>query len=188
MPFDTQSTVSDDTLIARYASGDQSAARALTARHLGRVLALGQRMLGDQAEAEDIAQETMLRLWRHAPDWEPGRAQVGTWLYKVASNLCIDRLRKSRRTELVDVPEQVDERPTAEANLQARGTANAIAAALEGLPPRQKLALTLRFLEDHENPDIAEIMEISVDAVESLLARGKRALAAKLQDQRDDLL
>ena len=188
MPFDTQSELSDDALVARYAQGDQSAARALTARHLGRILALAYRMLGDRSEAEDVAQDAMLRLWKVAPDWQPGRAQVSTWLYRVASNLCIDRLRKAGRTDLGEVPEQADDRPGAEDALQTKGRAEAIGAALAALPERQKLALTLRFLEDRENPEIADIMEISVDAVESLLARGKRGLASLLHNQRDSLM
>lgn len=188
MPFDTATDLSDDCLLAAYATGDQSAARALTARHLGRVMALAYRMLGDRAEAEDVAQETMLRLWRSAADWEPGRAKVSTWLHKVASNLCIDRLRKSKRTDFGEVPDVEDDRPGADDDLQSQGRATAVHDALATLPPRQKLALTLRFLEERDNPEIAEIMEISVDAVESLLARGKRTLAAYLGDQREHLL
>ena len=75
-------------------TGDRLAARALTERLVPRVLGYASRMLGgDRAEAEDVTQEAMLRLWRMAPDWRPGEAQVSTWLYRVVTNLCTDRQR-----------------------------------------------------------------------------------------------
>lgn len=178
--------VADAELVARYAAGDQSAARALTERHAPRVFALARRMLGEAAEAEDVAQETMLRLWRIAPDWED-RAAVGTWLYRVASNLCIDRLRKRRPLSPGPVPEVEDEAPGALRGLEARDRAAALEAALGALPERQRLAIVLRHFEDRSNPEIAAVLELSVEAVESLLARGRRALAAALSGRRAEL-
>lgn len=188
MAFDSSDPETDDVLLAQFANGDQAAARSLTARHLGPVLALAFRMLGDRAEAEDVAQDAMLRLWRIADSWEPGRAKVSTWLHRITANLCIDRLRKKRGRNTEEMPELADERPGVESQLQQTDQTEAIQHALAKLPTRQRLALTLKFLEERNNPDIAEIMDISVDAVESLIARGKRALASHLADQRDALL
>ncbi|MBB5515547.1 RNA polymerase sigma-70 factor (ECF subfamily) [Rubricella aquisinus] len=186
-PNDPYPDVDDDTLVARYAMGDQSAARALTTRHASRLIALGYRMLGDRAEAEDVAQEALMRLWKTAADWQAGGAKLSTWLYRVASNLCIDRLRRARSEPLDAAPEQIDEAPSVEARLQTQSRAAALHAALATLPERQRLAVSLRFLDDLANPEIADIMELSVDAVESLLARGKRALAAQLRPMGDAL-
>ena len=84
----------DAELLQRYANGDAAAARLLTARLVPRLHGHALRVLGDRAEAEDVAQEAMLRLWRQAPKWRRGEAKVTTWLYRVVANLCTDRLRR----------------------------------------------------------------------------------------------
>lgn len=178
---------SDAALLARYAAGDQAAARLLTARHAPRVFAVARRMLGEQAEAEDVTQEAMLRLWRVAPDWQVGEAALGTWLYRVAANLCIDRLRRRREIASDSLPERADEAPGALARMQEDDRAAALHAALGGLPDRQRLAVVLRHFEERSNPEIAEILDTSVEAVESLLGRARRELAARLAPRRDEL-
>ncbi|MFQ8433512.1 RNA polymerase sigma factor [Amaricoccus sp. W119] len=186
MPLDGETGTSDAELLARYAAGEQSAARALTFRHAPRVLALARRMLGDAAEAEDVAQETLLRMWKVAPDWRE-EARLSTWLYRVASNLCVDRLRRRREHGLDGVPEVADGAASAQDGLEARDRAGALRAALGRLPDRQRLAIVLRHMEERSNIEIAEILGLSVDAVESLLARGRRALAERLMPRRAEL-
>lgn len=178
---------SDAELLARYADGDHSAARLLTEKHAHRVYALARRMLGDATEAEDIAQEAMLRLWRAAPGWEAGRASVGTWLYRVASNLCIDRIRRRREQSGTDLPDVADETPSALAELEQRDRSAALHDALLRIPERQRLAIVLRHFEDRSNPEIAVVLDTSVEAVESLLARGRRELARELLPRRSEL-
>ncbi len=187
MPFDAMADVPDDALIVLYGNGDVRAAEALTLRLTPRVLGYAARVLGDRAEAEDVAQEAMLRLWRQAPDWRQGEAKVTTWLYRVVSNLCTDRLRKARGVALDAVPEPEDDTPGAEAGLQEAARARALQQALDALPERQKQAVVLRHIEGLSNPEIAQIMDIGVEAVESLTARGKRALAAALAGRRAEL-
>ncbi|MEH7829014.1 RNA polymerase sigma factor [Gemmobacter denitrificans] len=190
MPLDDLSDLDDAALLARYATGDRMAARALTLRFTPRVLGYAARLLGDRAEAEDVAQEAMLRLWRIAPDWRSGEAQVATWLYRVVTNLVTDRARMRRRrpaTSLEDAPEIGDGQPGAEMRLMAADRLAALDAALACLPDRQRQAVVLRHIEGLANPEIAEILGIGVEAVESLTARGKRALAAALAGRRADL-
>ncbi|KMW60202.1 RNA polymerase sigma-70 factor, ECF family [Candidatus Rhodobacter oscarellae] len=188
LALDAFSSVSDELLLVAFGNGDMDAARALTMRLTPRALAQAARMLGgDRAEAEDVAQEAMLRLWKVAPEWRQGEAQVTTWLYRVVANLCTDRLRKARGVGIDAIPEPEDDRPGAEAGLQDAARARALDAALAGLPERQRQAVSLRHIEGLSNPEIAEIMDIGVEAVESLTARGKRALAAALADQRAEL-
>ena len=187
-----QASASDDpdaALLAAYAAGDGAAARALAARLLPQVLGQATRMLADRAEAEDVAQEAMMRLWRIAPDWRAGEAMVATWLYRVTANLCTDRLRKRRRAgpALDEIAEPLDPAPSAVDQMQALTRHEALAAALAELPERQAQAVVLRHLEGRNNPEIAAIMDISVRSVESLTARGKRALAAILAGQRHAL-
>ena len=190
MPRDTIAEIPDEALLVLYANGDPLAARALTLRLTPRVLAVAARMLADRAEAEDVAQEAMLRLWRIAPDWRQGEAKVSTWLYRVVFNLCADRLRGRRRqspTALDDAPEVADAAPGVEAALIEGDRMRALDAALAALPDRQRQAVVLRHLEGLSNPEIAEVMQVGVEAVESLTARGKRALAALLSGQRAEL-
>ncbi len=178
----------DDALIVRFASGDQSAARILSERHIGRLLALGTRMLRDSAEAEDVAQETMLRAWKNAGDWEPGKAKFSTWLHKVALNLCYDRLRKRKSAALDEVAEPVDDRASVQETMEGEERLTVLQDAIAALPERQRAAIQLRHFEERGNEDTAEILGVSVEAVESLLSRGRRALREKLAGQRAFLL
>ena len=184
MPLDAMSEISDEALLALYARGDRAAAQALTIRLTPRVLGQASRLLGDVAEAEDVAQEAMLRLWRIAHEWRQDEARVTTWLYRVVANLCTDRLRKRRNVGIDDVAEPPDNGPSPEARLQNASRAEALRDALAALPERQRQAVALRHLEGLSNPEIAEIMDTSLEAVESLTARGKRSLAKALLGQR----
>ena len=190
MALDALSEVSDETLLVLYANGDPAAARALTVRLVPRMLGYAARLLGDRTEAEDLAQEAMLRLWRIAPDWRQGEAKVTTWLYRVVTNMCTDRQRmrqRRRQTPLDDTPEMEDGAKTAEAGMIEADRMAALSAALALLPARQREAVVLRHIEGLTNPEIAVVMDIGVEAVESLTARGKRALAAILAGRREDL-
>lgn len=179
MALDAGRDEPDETLLHLCAQGDRAAARALALRLAPRALALARRMLADRSEAEDVAQEAMLRLWRIAPNWRAGAASPSTWLYRVTANLCIDRLR--RRRPMTDAaPDCPDPAPGAEADLMIGERAKALQAALQTLPERQRLAVVLRHFEERSNPEIAEILETSVEAVESLLVRARRELARKL--------
>lgn len=178
----------EGALLVAYANGDGSAARELTALAAPRVLGQALRMLGDRAEAEDVTQEAMLRLWRVAPDWRQGEARVATWLYRVVANLCTDRLRRRRAAVGMDeVAEPPDPAPSVADRLQGDARLRALSDAMAQLPERQAQAVTLRHLEGLSNPEIAAVMDIGVEAVESLTARGKRALAAILGGRRAEL-
>ena len=187
MPLDAYTDLADDALLAQYSQGDAAAARALTARLTPRVFRHAVRVLGDRAEAEDVAQDAMMRLWKVAPDWRMGEAKVSTWLYRVTANLCTDRLRRKRGVGLDEVDEPHDPSPSVTDQLQTRERMDALQAGLQTLPERQRQAVILRHIEGLANPEIAEILEISTEAVESLTARGKRALAQALAPAREKL-
>jgi len=180
MPFDAMNELSDDVLLVLYANGDRAAAGALTNRLTPLVFSLAFRLLGDQAEAEDIAQEAMLRLWKIAPNWRQGEAKVTTWLYRIVSNLCTDRHRRRKGLGLDEVAEPRDPTPSVERQMQDQDRARALRSALEGLPERQRQAVVMRHLEELPNPEIAQILGVSIEAVESLISRGKRQLKATL--------
>ncbi len=186
VPDELQPDSEQSALLARVAKGDGQAAALLTDMIAPRVLRYAARMLGNRDEAEDVTQEAMLRLWRMAPDWEAGNAQPSTWVYRVAANLCTDRLRR-RRPMAPELPDVADEALTQDARMMQQARARALEAGLMQLPDRQREAVILRHLEGLSNPEIAAIMMVGVEAVESLTARGKRKLAAILAGEREAL-
>jgi RNA polymerase sigma-70 factor (ECF subfamily) len=172
----------DEDLVRRVGQGDPAAAQTLVTRKLPRILSLAQRMLGDAVEAEDVAQETMLKAWRQAPKWTPGKARFDTWLHRVALNLCYDRLRRRREIPTDTPPDRPDEGPAPDRGLLAAETGMRVTAALKRLPDRQREAIVLCHYQELSNIDAAALMDISVEALESLLSRGRRALRLALSD------
>ena len=190
MPRDTLADISDETLLVLYANGDADASRLLTGRLAPRILGYAMRLLSDRAEAEDVTQETMLRLWQMAPDWRSGEAQVSTWAYRVVTNLCTDLRRTRQRRPAVGLEDTAELADGARGVLATMIETDRMAAlhnALAQLPERQRQAVVLRHIEGQSNPQIAQIMEIGVEAVESLTARGKRALSVVLAGRKHDL-
>ena len=183
-----QERADDDTLMAATATGDDRAFAALIDRHGARVAGLAQRMLGPSGDVDEVVQEAFLRLWTRAPAWQPGGAKVSTWLYRVASNLCIDRLRKPRTANLDDAVEPVDPSATPDRVHDAEVAGRRIDAALRELAPRQRLAIVLCHYQGLSNIEAAENLGVSVDALESLLARGRRALKKALEGDQDWLI
>lgn len=176
----------DEELVRRVARGDAAAVEALVARKLPRLLGLGTRILGDAAEAEDVAQEAFIRVWRSAGSWRPGKARFDTWLHRVALNLCHDRLRRRREQPMAEPPEQVDCAPLPDAGISAAETGGQVERALQALPPRQREAIVLTYYQELPNIDAAAVMEVSVDALESLLSRGRRSLRGLLKEDKDE--
>lgn len=174
----------DQVLLADVARGDQAAARRLVAEKLPRLIALGVRLLGDHGEAEDVAQETFVRTWRKAPRWKKGSAQLDTWMHTVALNLCRDRIRRRQRIMLGDVPDSMDPSLAADIQIEKDQRGIAVAEALARLPERQREALVLQCYQELSNLAAAEVMGISVEALESLLSRGRRRLRELLIEQK----
>jgi RNA polymerase sigma-70 factor (ECF subfamily) len=178
----------DEELVRRVGAGDRRAAAEIVRRHLPRMVGLARRMLGDAAEAEDVAQEVFLRVWKHAAGWKPGQAKFETWMHRVAMNLCLDRLRRVGRNAGEVSPETADGRASATRALDDRQRRERVRDALQKLPERQRAALVLCYYQDRTNIEAAEILGVSVDALESLLSRARRTLKSALAAERADLL
>ncbi|MEZ5937586.1 MAG: RNA polymerase sigma factor [Hyphomonadaceae bacterium] len=178
----------DEVLVSRIGQGDKRAATELVRRHLPKMVAVARRMLGDAAEAEDVAQEVFLRVWKHAATWTPGQAKFETWMHRVAMNLCLDRLRRSGRNAGEVSPETPDLKASATRDLEEKQRSARVHEAILELPERQRAALALCYFQEKSNIEAADILEISVEALESLLARARRSLKARLASDRADLL
>jgi len=181
-------TDSDESLMVLVAQGDHAACRTLVERHLGRIFAFASRTVGDRSEAEDIAQEVFTRLWQHAASWRPGAARLTTWLHRVALNLCLDHLSRKRAVNLDGVPEPIDPRKDAALLLHEKHVRAHVSSALHDLPDSQQAAVVLCHYQGFRNVEAAEIMGVSVEALESLLARARRTLREKLRAIAPDLL
>ncbi|MFM0476904.1 RNA polymerase sigma factor [Paraburkholderia strydomiana] len=172
----------DAELLEQVGRQDPAAVRTLVARKLPRLLAVATRMLGDRMEAEDVAQEVFVRIWKQATRWREGEAKFDTWIHRVALNLCYDRLRGRREDPGDDLPDEVDPAAPPDARLEARARGERVREALAALPARQREALVLTYYQEMSNTDAAALMGVTVDALESLLARARRSMRAQLAD------
>ena len=172
----------DAALMARVAAGDAAAFRALVERHAAMVHALAWRMLGT-AEAEDVVQESFTRLWVNAKGWTPSGGGLGGWLRRVATNLCLDRLRRPRTLGDALLADHADESPPADVQLDQARRQAAVAAAVRALPDRQRAAIVLTYYEGVPNAEAAAILGLGVKAVESLLVRARQGLVQILARQ-----
>jgi len=175
----------DVELLARIGNKEPAAVNEMVSRKLPRLLALASRILGDADEAKDVAQESFLRIWRQAASWRSGEARFDTWLHRVALNLCHDRLRKRKERPLEDDEsgiEPVDSAPRPDEQLEAAARSEQMAAALAALPDRQREAIVLQYYQELSNIEAAALMNISVDALESLLSRARRNLRSYLAE------
>jgi RNA polymerase sigma-70 factor, ECF subfamily len=179
---DSEAT-NDAVLMARIIAGDQAAFHRFAQRHVARFLAVAQRIIGNQSDAEEIVQDALLRVWLHAPEWQQGAAQVTTWVYRIVVNLALDYTRKNRGylLSLDDAGDPADPAPDAQMLAEGRQLESFITRAIAELPTRQRIALTLCYFEQMDCAEAAQIMQISVSAMESLLVRGRRTLRERLR-------
>ncbi len=178
---------SDDELLVRMMADDDRAFRSLVERHLDRAYALALRVVRNASDAEDIAQETFLRVWKYRHRWQPGRAKFTTWLYRVVMNRGIDLQRRPRSHPLDEAAEVEDGQADAVALVHRQQLQQRLEGALARLPVQQRVALTLSYYEDLSNADIAQVMNTSVTAVEALLKRGRQRLRETLKGLRPEL-
>lgn len=166
-------------LQAALAAGDRRAFERVVRQHYDRVYRIAWRMLGGAADAEDVAQEAFVRLWQGAHRLREA-GSLRAWLAKVASNLAVDRLRRRRPEVSGEVPEVADPAEGPERQAERRATAAVVDAAIAALPERQRIAIVLTYYEELANAEVAGVLEVSIEAVESLLARARRTLKERL--------
>jgi RNA polymerase sigma-70 factor (ECF subfamily) len=175
---------SDEDLMLRIAAGDEPAFQVLARRYAPLALRLARRVTGSGADAEEIAQEALLRVWINAPRWRP-LASFRTWFYRIVLNLCLNRRRRAPLLPLDAAADAADPRPDAVHGLEQREVQRALADAIAALPERQRAVITLTYHEGLSNAESAASLGTSVSAVETLLVRAKRTLRQKLRPMLD---
>jgi len=169
----------DEQLMLAAAKGDLGAFEQIVLRHQHFVWRIACRFLGDPAEAEDIAQKAFLKLLEAAPRYRP-TADFRTYLYRIVSRLCIDYARKKRPILGEDIAERTDSSFNPAATFVVKERAAEIRRAMEGLPPRQRMAVILKYYDGLSYAGIADAMGITVKAVERLLDRARTALRSRI--------
>jgi RNA polymerase sigma-70 factor (ECF subfamily) len=171
----------DEELMAQVQRRDQEAFTRLLDRHLAGLRNFLIRTTGNAADADEVAQEAFLRIWSHAKNWQPDRVRFTTWLFRIARNLAIDRHRKHRETNDENLEQVVDDAPDTGHTIDAERRRKMMQNAIAHLPERQRTALVLCHFDGMSNPDAAAVLEITVEALESLLARARRTLKNALR-------
>lgn len=168
--------VSDETLMILVSGGDHAAYGVLVDRHADRMIRMAQRTVGSRQAAEDIVQDAFIRIWTNACQWQAGRAKFTTWTYRILMNLCIDHHRRPRSESLDTIEDPMDPAPDAIDSLYRTQVAQHVAVAIANLPVNQRAAIALCYYEGLSNIEAAEILSVTISAVESLLVRGRRRL------------
>lgn len=170
-------------LLSQVVQGDAGAFRLLVERHSAALHAFVFRLLANAAESEEVTQETFLRLWKNAETFG-GRSTLKTWLYRIAHNLAIDRLRRRRDVGLGSnvelLPASSCSGQGLERERQVREIAQAVVLGMAKLPERQRAALSLVHYNEMSHREASEVLGVSVRALESLIARGRENLKVHL--------
>lgn len=177
----------DEELLKRLAANDESAFRQLVERHIDRAFGIALRIVRSRADAEDVVQDAMLKVWSHRGQWQHGRAKFSTWLYRVVTNRCIDLYRQPRTDNVDAVPEPVDTQPDVVSTMQREEVTQMLENAMQRLPDQQRVAVILSYHENMSNGEIAEVMDTTIAAVESLLKRGRQQLRELLRRHERDI-
>lgn len=173
---------SDEGLMALVVTGDHQAFSYLVRRHTKRFFAAAYRIVGDPTESEDIVQEAFLKLWDKPALWNPDKgAKFTTWFYRVVTNKALDAIRRRKPQSGPNVLETLpDGQDHAEDVAIQTQEGQVIESAIQSLPERQKLALNLCFYEGLSNKEAADVLDVGVKALESLLMRAKASLRTEL--------
>lgn len=171
---------SDEELICRVAEGDQASYRLLVERYMPKAYAVAYRVLFNKNEAEDVLQEIWTKVWVHAASWDRNRAKFSTWFYRMLVNACIDSRRRKRMYPIDAAMDVIDTSASVEDQAAGKQATQHVKQALDSLPDRQKLALTLCYYEGFTNEQAAEMMGVHIKALEGLMVRARKTLRERL--------
>lgn len=189
--------MTDEELMLAICKGDQSAYQTVVKEHFKPISHYAYRLLGNQKDTEDITQEVFLKLWVNAATWKPEKSKLTTWLHRITHNLCVDYLRKHSRVQtqdnfeenLVDSSEETNDRNANFTQQDLNRDSEKIRIldnALNQLPENQRSAIMLCTVQNFSNKEAAVIMNVSVKALESIIARAKRSLKSIIRTMVDN--
>lgn len=178
----------DHVLAGLVGEGNQAAYSVLMTRHVDRHVAFAERVLGGRLEAEDAIQEAFVKLWKNAGRYDQSKAKFTTWFYRIVLNQCLDQKRRKRPEALPEGFDAVDERDGPDLELQEAQRSRTVQIALANLPESQGTAITLCYFEGLTNKEAADILDLNIKALESLLMRGRKKLAILLADEAAELI
>ncbi|PZP85484.1 MAG: hypothetical protein DI582_05705 [Azospirillum brasilense] len=186
IPMESFHRLTDEQLMAYVAKGDRRAFDWLVRQHLPRAYAIARRVLMNQADAEEAAQDAFTKLWVHAADWQEGKAKFTTWMYRIVVNASLDLARKRKLPTTSDetiLHAQADGDDSAEDRVMQHEEHVALQAALAHLTPAQRTAVSLCYFEELTNPEAARAMGLNVKALEGLLVRARKQLRGLLSKE-----
>jgi len=176
------SAATDESLLQVAGKGDLEAFAELVNRHQAWTWRVAYRFLGHREDAADVVQDAFIRLLEAAGRYRPS-ATFATYFRRIITRLCLDRAKKKQPLYLETIPDAPDSCLGAADEMMRRESAVAVCAALDALPPNQRMAIILRYFEELSYEDIASALETTPKAVERLLARGRQHLRAALGDR-----
>lgn len=187
--FDRHYGQDELVLMTQIAAGNIEAFQTVLDAHMLPVYRFAYSILKDVSAAEDVTQETCTKLWKSAHTWNP-TGKIRSWLFRIAHNLCIDEIRKRKPHADIDVFAEsiADNGQDVVTHMQESEVSKTVKDALFQIPVRQRTALMLVHYSDNSNKEAADTMGISVDALESLLARGRKALKDLLNNHKEKLM
>lgn len=184
--METIHSLTPEQLMARVANGDSAAFNLLVRVHLPRAYSIARRVLNNQADAEEAAQDAFTKVWVHAADWKEGKAKFTTWLYRIVVNAALDIARKKKLPTTSDetvLAMQSDDADSIEERLASEDEHNALHVALDRLTAQQRAAVSLCYFEEMTNPEAAKVMGIHIKALEGLLVRARKTLRGILTEE-----
>jgi len=177
---ETYQEASDSALMAWSGEGDRRAFDQIVSRHGRLALRVARRLISDPSMAEDLAQEGMMRAWTQATRFDPSRATVSTWIYRIVTNLCIDHSRRRRWEAVPEGVDMADPAPATDEALHTAQRASALIGALRGLSVRHRTAITLVYDEGLSGVETARVLGVTAKTVERLLASARTLLRTRL--------
>lgn len=172
---------SDEALVALIGKRNGEAFQVLMTRHINMHISFAERMMGGRPEAEDIVQDAYTKLWIHAERFDPAKAKFSTWFYRIVLNRCLDIRRKKKPVALPEGYDPADDRETPLENLAKTQRQHQVRKALKKIPGRQRAAITMCYFEGISNQEAADILDLNIKALESLLCRGRKNLKSLLE-------